>query len=287
MTQELLNQIDFTIFQRQSKMEEDYSQETKDLATLLQTFTAENESQQDQNSSHDNNVVKSNKRATYSSTKVKARNLLTNVAYRRYKDSDFQKTNFVVDIISFMVYNCNPTNLEIKLETEKEREMVKFLWDTCVPIEFTKYLLQQKQFKIISQTNLTYQKSNKIVLKYLEENTPDKLYQLKYKLNEKFNLIHYIYSVLYAKIYNRINQFGIKRKNDFEYELQIWRKERNNKNIGKDPMNYLNRKPNENEQKPITEKNNKNLLKRKMLEEKLEENTKAMKKIKRSKSVSK
>ena len=253
----------------------------------MQTFTAENESQQDQNSSHDNNVVKSNQRATYSSTKVKARNLLTNVAYRRYKDSDFQKTNFVVDIISFMVYNCNPTNLEIKLETEKEREMVKFLWDTCVPIDFTKYLLQQKQFKIISQTNLTYQKANKIVLKYLEENTPDKLHQLKYKLNEKFNLIHYIYSVLYAKIYNRINQFGIKRKNDFEYEFQIWRKERNNKNIGKDPMNYLNRKPNENEQKPITEKNNKNLLKRKMLEEKLEENTKAMKKIKRSKSVSK
>ena len=287
MTQELLNQIDFTIFQRQSKMEEDYSQETKDLATLLQTFTAENESQQDQNSSQDNNVVESNQRATYSSTKVKARNLLTNVAYRRYKDSDFQKTNFVVDILSFMVYNCNPTNLEIKLETEKEREMVKFLWDTCVPINFTKYLLQQKQFNIISQTNLTYQKSNKIVLNYLNENSPDKLSQLKYKLNEKFNLIHYIYSVLYAKIYNRINHFGIKRKNDFDYEFQIWRKEKNNTNRGKEPMNYLNRKPNENEQKPIIEKNNKNFIKRKLLEEKLEENTKAMKKIKRSKSNNK
>ena len=250
----------------------------------MQTFTAENESQQDQNSSHDNNVVK---RATYSSTKVKARNLLTNVAYRRYKDSDFQKTNFVVDILSFMVYNCNPTNLEIKLETEKEREMVKFLWDTCVPINFTKYLLQQKQFNIISQTNLTYQKSNKIVLNYLNENSPDKLSQLKYKLNEKFNLIHYIYSVLYAKIYNRINHFGIKRKNDFDYEFQIWRKEKNNTNRGKEPMNYLNRKPNENEQKPIIEKNNKNFIKRKLLEEKLEENTKAMKKIKRSKSNNK
>ena len=287
MTQELLNQIDFTIFQRQSKMEEEYSQKTKDLATLLQTFTAENESQQDQNSSQDNNVVESNQRATYSSTKVKARNLLTNVAYRRYKDSDFQKTNFVVDILSFMVYNCNPTNLEIKLETEKEREMVKFLWDTCVPINFTKYLLQQKQFNIISQTNLTYQKSNKIVLNYLNENSPDKLSQLKYKLNEKFNLIHYIYSVLYAKIYNRINHFGIKRKNDFDYEFQIWRKEKNNTNRGKEPMNYLNRKPNENEQKPIIEKNNKNFIKRKLLEEKLEENTKAMKKIKRSKSNNK
>ena len=287
MTQELLNQIDFTIFQRQSKMEEEYGQETKDLATILQNFTAENKSQQDQNSSQDNNVVESNQRATYSSTKVKARNLLTNVAYRRYKDSDFQKTNFVVDILSFLVYNCNPTNLEIKLETEKEREMVKFLWDTCVPINFTKYLLQQKQFNIISQTNLTYQKSNKIVLDYLNENSTDKLSQLKYKLNEKLNLIHYIYSVLYAKIYNRINHFGIKRKNDFDYEFQIWRKEKNNKNIGKEPMNYLNRKPNENEQKPITEKTNKNFLKRKLLEEKLEENTKAMKKIKRSKSNNK
>ena len=253
----------------------------------MQTFTAENESQQDQNSSQDNNVVESNQRATYSSTKVKARNLLTNVAYRRYKDSDFQKTNFVVDILSFMVYNCNPTNLEIKLETEKEREMVKFLWDTCVPINFTKYLLQQKQFNIISQTNLTYQKSNKIVLNYLNENSPDKLSQLKYKLNEKFNLIHYIYSVLYAKIYNRINHFGIKRKNDFDYEFQIWRKEKSKTNRGKEPMNYLNRKPNENEQKPIIEKNNKNFIKRKLLEEKLEENTKAMKKIKRSKSNNK
>ena len=279
MTQELLNQIDFAIFQKQSKMEEDYSQETKDLVTLLQTFTAEKESQQDQNLSHDNNVVKSKQKPIYSSTKVKARNLLTNVAYRRYKDSDFTKTNFAIDILSFLVYNCNPTNLEIKLETDKERDMIKFLWDKCVPISFTKYLLQQEQFNIISQTNLTYQKSNKIVLNYLSGNDSDKLSPLKYKLAEKFNLIHYIYSVLYAKINNRINHFGIKRKNDFDYEFQMWKKE---KIRGKDPINYVNRKPNENEQKPISEKN---LLKRKMLEEKLEENTQAMKKIRKTKSV--
>ena len=185
-----------------------------------------------------------------------------------------------------MVYNCNPTNLEIKLETERERDMIKFLWDICVPRDFTKYLLQQKQFNIISQTNLTYQKSNKIVLNYLNESRQERLSQLKFKLMEKFNLIHYIYSVLYAKIYNRINHFGIKRKNDFDYQFQIWRKEKQN-NLGKEPVNYLNRKVNEEEQKPITEKSNKNTLKRKMLEEKLEENTKAMKKMKRIKSTSK
>ena len=275
MTQNLLNQIDFTIFQSQSKMESDYSQETKDLVTLLQTFTAENESQQDQSLSQDNNV-EHKKRAVYSNTKVKARNLLTNVSYRRYKDSDFQ--NFIIDILSFLVYNCNPTNLEIKLETEKEREMVKLLWDTYIPIDFTKYILQQKQFDIISQTNLTYQKSNKIVLNYLDQNEQHKLAQLKFKLMDKFNLIHYIYSILYAKIYNRINQFGIKRKNDFDYQFQTWRKEKQTKNLGKEPLNYLNRKTHMEEQKPLVERINKNTAKRKMLEEKLEENTKAIKK---------
>ena len=252
----------------------------------MQTFTAENEYQQDQSFSQDNNVDQNKKRAEYSSTKVKARNLLTNVGYRRFKTSDFEKTNFVVDIMSFLVYNCNPTNLEIKLEAEKEREMVKFVWDNCIPHEFTKYILQQKQFDIISQPNLTYQKSNKIVLSYLQENQ-ERLSQLKYKLMEKFNLIHYVYSILYAKIYNRINHFGIKRKNDFEFQFQLWRKEKQAKNLGKEPLNYVNRKIQDEEQKPITDKSNKNTLKRKMLEEKLEENTKAMKKMKRSKSVSK
>ena len=215
---------------------------------------------------------------------MKARNLLTNVAYRRYKLSDFNKANFVIDILSFMVYNCNPTNLDIKLETDKEREMIKFLWDMCVPISFTRYLLRQDNFNIISQTNLTYQKSNKIVLDYLSDDTRgEKLSQLQFKIAEKFTLIHYIYSVLYAKIYNRINNFGIKRKNDFDFEFQQWKKDRINKI--KDPANYVNRKPNENEQKPTI--SDKNLLKRTMLEEKLEENTKAMKRLRKSKSVDK
>ena len=159
--------------------------------------------------------------------------------------------------------------------------MIKFLWDICVPISFTKFLMQKENFNIISETNLTYQKANKIVLDYLSDDySGEKLSQLQFKIAEKFTLIHYIYSALYAKIYNRINNFGIKRKNDFDFQFNQWRKERITKI--KSPSNYVNRTPNENEQKPT---NDKNLIKRKMLEEKLEENTKAMKRLKKSKSV--
>ena len=289
MAQAMFNQIDFSILQSWSKMEAELDQETKDLAILLKTFTDENENQQDQNSSQDNNVDPTKKkRAAYNNTKVKARNLLTNVAYRRFKITDFNKTNFVVDILSFLVQNCNPTDLEIKLETEKERGMVKFMWDSCILHDFTTYLLKQENYDIISQTNLTYQNANKVVLDYVKTEE-GRLARLKYKLTQKFNLIHYIYSILYAKMYNRINHFDIKRKNDFDFQFQLWRKEKQQlKFLGKEPTNYLNRKVEKEEQMPIQDSNiTKKNQKRKMLEEKLEENTKAMKRMKRIKSDSK
>ena len=130
MAQAMLDQMEFTLLQSQNRTEqEQLDQETKDLETLLKTFTEENENQQNQNSSQDNNVVpkKVKRRSDYSNTEVKARNLLTNVAYRHFKQSDFMKDSFVIDLLSFLVQNCNPLNLEIKLETEKEMEMIRFM----------------------------------------------------------------------------------------------------------------------------------------------------------------
>ena len=59
-----------------------------------------------------------------SNTKVKTRNLLTNVSYRRFKQTDFNKKNLIVDIMSFLTQNFNPINVDKKLDQEKERDMV-------------------------------------------------------------------------------------------------------------------------------------------------------------------
>ena len=71
---------------------------------------------------------KKKRRKDYSNTKVKTRNLLANVSYRRFKQSDLKKSSFIIDILSFLVQNFNPINLERKLDSETEEEMVKFLW---------------------------------------------------------------------------------------------------------------------------------------------------------------
>ena len=145
MAQAMLDQANFSIIQSQSRME----QEQKDMETLLSSFSESVvEDQQSQNSSQDNNVVpkkKMRKRKDYSNTKVKTRNLLTNVSYRRFKQTDFNKKKFIVDIMSFLTQNFNPINLDRKLDSEKERDMVKFLWDEFVfeTNLYANYILQK------------------------------------------------------------------------------------------------------------------------------------------------
>ena len=164
--------------------------------------------------------------------------------------------------------------------------MTKFMWHICIPHKFVSFILKHNSYNVISQPNLTYQKANAIVKSSILEDG-NRINQLKYKIAEKFNLIHYIYSFLYAKIYNRTNSFGVERKSDFDFQFQMWRKEKQQKFIAKEPSNYANRKIEKEEQAPLDKDkiNDKIKLnkKRKMLEEKLEENE-AMKNIKMKKN---
>ena len=124
------------------------------METLLSTFTENIESQQDQDLSQDDNVVpkkKLKRRKDYSNTKVRTRNLLTNVSYRRFKQSDFNKSCFITDILSFLLQNFNPINLDRKLDTEKEYDMVKCLWDECILHEFVAYIYKECNFTQLSR----------------------------------------------------------------------------------------------------------------------------------------
>ena len=237
MAQAMLGQMNFSMIQSQSRVE----QEQKDMETLLSTFTESIEDRQNQNSSQDNNVVPKRgikRKSDYSNTKVKAKNLLTNFSYRHFKQSDFYKNSLIIDILSFMVQNFNPINLDIKLEIEKEREMVKYMWDVCVPHEFVSFMLKQNNYNIISQPNLTYQKANNIVKTYLFEDL-SRINHLKHKIAERFELIHYIYLFLYTKIYNRTNSFGIKKNTIWISNFRFGEKKNSKKLLLKNQITML------------------------------------------------
>ena len=245
---------------------------------------------------------KKKKRKGYSNTKVKTRNLLTNIFYRRFKQSNFKKDSFIIDILSYLLQ---------KLEIEKERDIVKFLWDDCITQDFVPYMNKLKNYVIISKPNITYQKANDIVKNFFKED-PNRINLLKYKIEEKFKLIHYVYSLLFSKIYNRTSQFEIQNKNTFKNKIhrkqngpiaakilnQLSQNQANQiatavLSEAKDPKDYKGRKVNKNEQAPIhfevpamvQTKFNDNLSKKtaekqKNLERQLSENTIKMNKTK-------
>ena len=115
MAQAMIDFQRFSQFQSQSRVEQE-----KDMQTPLSPFSEKIGSQQDPGFFQDNNNVpkkktqskKSTAKSNYSSTKVKARNLLTNVSYGRYKQKGFNNASFIIDILSFIVQNFTPINLD-------------------------------------------------------------------------------------------------------------------------------------------------------------------------------
>ena len=94
--------------------------------------------------------------------------------------------------MSFLTKNFKTINLDRKLDSEKEANMVKFLWDECIPHEFVRYLYSAKIFNLINNPNLTYQKANEMVLNYFFEDL-NRINTAKFKIEEKLQLIHYVY----------------------------------------------------------------------------------------------
>ena len=103
-------------------------------------------------------------------------------------------TQALLLILSFLVQNVNPINLDRKFDNENERLYVRMLWDKCLPHAITRFIYLSENYNILVDPKLTYQKAN-----------TGKCLQV-----------------------NSVNVFGIKNKNDFDFVFQSWRAKRQN-----------------------------------------------------------
>ena len=83
-------------------------------------------------------------------------------------------------------------------------------------------------YDVISSPHLAYQKANELVSNYFLEDL-NRINITKFKFEEKFQLIHYVYSLLFSNIYSRINNFGIQKKSNFDFYYATWK---NTKTVG-------------------------------------------------------
>ena len=183
----------------------------------------------------------------YSSTKVKARNFLTNVSYNRVTAADYKNKNFVIDCFTFLILYLNPFYLERKFETDVEREFVNTLWAFLMPSNLYNYISQGENMETLNKIKTKYQDAKDIILRFLGFEQGN-LSVLSTFLEKNAILYQLLYGNLFPKCFSRINDYGVRAKILFNTYYQ-------NFNVQKKIINWQNNnlqiKEDDNESTPI------------------------------------
>ena len=164
------------------------------------------------------------KKRKYSTTKVKTRNILTNLSYARVNSLDFSNKSYVLDILTFIVQYLNIFLLDLKLETELEKSMLIFVWRNCLPVKLTTFVSTKDNYDTLTKNNLKFKDVYTIIQEYMSsDDGGDQNYnEAKNLLKRNFDEVRYVFSTLFAKIYSRTNESGIQLKSKFEYSYLSW-----------------------------------------------------------------
>ena len=163
---------------------------------------------------------------SYSSTKIKARNFLTNVSYNRVTVADYKNKNFVIDCFTFLVLYLNPFYLERKFETDVEREFVNTLWAFLMPSNLYNYISQGENMKTLNKIKIKYQDAKDIILGFLEYDKGN-FSVLSNFLEKNAILYQFLYGNLFPKCFSRVNDYGVRAKTLFNTYYQNFNIQRN------------------------------------------------------------
>ena len=200
-----------------------YPRATAHIPNPLQKTTESLEKELNQNIYSRDNVIKKIPKKeikrvrstnTYSVTKVKARNFLTNVLDNRVKETDFQNRLFVIDCYSFIILYLNPFYLERKFENSIERDYVTAMWNLMMPPALYNFIYQEENFKTLNKLKLKFQDTNEIIKTFLDDNSQLEIlkdYLIKYAKSYQF-----LYGNLFLKYFARIDDYGIESKTNFD-----------------------------------------------------------------------
>ena len=162
----------------------------------------------------------------YSSTKIKARNFLTNVSYNRITTVDYKNKNFVIDCFTFLILYLNPFYLERKFESDVEREFVNTLWMFLMPNNLYNYISRNENMATLNKIKIKYHDAKKIILEFLQYDQGN-LKVLSDYLEKNGILYQFLYGNLFPKCFSRTSDYGVRAKTLFNTYYQNLNIQRN------------------------------------------------------------
>ena len=154
----------------------------------------------------------------YTSTRIKARNFLSNIADAGVKNEDFVGNNFVFDIITLLTKNVNPFSLERKITDPKNRDIIYMFWEECTEKTFYK----NENFMYLNGKNVLYVKRAQIVMNYLDKDQTN-IIRLRRCLQKNMKTVQFVYLRCFLKIYSLIDKHGIDIKGEFVLAFKVWK----------------------------------------------------------------
>ena len=161
-----------------------------------------------------------------SSTKVKARNFLTNGSYNRITAVDYRNSSFVMDCFTFLVLYLNPFYLERKFESSVEREFVNVLWAFLMPSNLYDFINENDNMTTLNKIKIKYVDVKKMMLQFLERDQTNANVLASY-LEKNGILYQFLYGNLFPKCFSRIDDYGVKAKTLFNTYYQNFTLQKN------------------------------------------------------------
>ena len=125
---------------------------------------------------------------------------MSNIAYVGINEEDYYNKNFIFNVYLLITRNLNPISLDRKLTDKTKYEMIYMLWRECMPIEFYKFICEEKNFLYLNGKNVLQPKVLQIIAEFIEAD--EKNYRLlQNNLSSYKNIFQYVYSNVCPEIY--------------------------------------------------------------------------------------
>ena len=114
--------------------------------------------------------------------------------------------------------------MDLKLETELEKNMLMFVWQNCLPAKLTNFVSTKDNYDTLTKNNLKFKDVYSIVQEYMssssnDDENNDNYNEIKKMLKSNFDETRYVFSTLFPKIYSRTNESGRQMKSKFDYNF--------------------------------------------------------------------
>ena len=99
----------------------------------------------------------------YSTTRIKSRNFLSNIAYVGINKEDYYNENFLFDVYLLVTKNRNPFSLGRKVADKTKHEIIYMLLKESMPQKFYKHICKENNFLYLNVKNVLVPKVLEII----------------------------------------------------------------------------------------------------------------------------